>query len=77
MNAMIAQIIYEKWVANFLHPESWVDLRRTGTPVLTPNAGGTIPNAFLFTLLTKGCTTVTCRIRIRQCMHLNFGGINK
>lgn len=48
MNAMIAQIIYEKWVANFLHPESWVDLRRTGTPVLTPNAGGTIPTRFIY-----------------------------
>lgn len=48
MNAMIAQIIYEKWVANFLHPESWVDLRRTGTPVLVPNAGGTIPIRFIY-----------------------------
>ncbi|MEP7128025.1 MAG: SusD/RagB family nutrient-binding outer membrane lipoprotein, partial [Chitinophagales bacterium] len=48
MNSMIAQIIYEKWVANYLHPESWVDLRRTGTPVLTPNAGGTIPTRFIY-----------------------------
>lgn len=48
VNSMIAQIIYEKWVANFLHPESWVDLRRTGTPVLIPNAGGTIPTRFIY-----------------------------
>lgn len=48
MNAMIAQVIYEKWVANFLHPESWVDLRRTGTPALTPNAGAAIPTRFIY-----------------------------
>lgn len=48
VNAMVAQIIYEKWVANFLHPESWVDLRRTGTPVLVPNAGSAIPTRFIY-----------------------------
>lgn len=47
-NGDLNVIITEKWIANFLHPESWVDIRRTGYPVLTPNSGAAIPVRFIY-----------------------------
>jgi hypothetical protein len=44
----LEQIITEKWLANYLHFESWTDWRRTGFPVLTPNNGGEIPRRFIY-----------------------------
>jgi hypothetical protein len=45
----LEQIITEKWIANFLNPESWVDMRRTGFPVLESNVPGTpIPTRFVY-----------------------------
>jgi hypothetical protein len=41
-NDGIAQIMYEKYVHNFLFPEAWADWRRTGYPALTPNPDGVI-----------------------------------
>ena len=39
---MLAQIMYEKYVALFLQTESWTDWRRTGYPALAPNPDGVI-----------------------------------
>jgi hypothetical protein len=47
-NADLQTIITEKWIANYLHPESWVDYRRTGYPALTPNSGSEIPRRFIY-----------------------------
>lgn len=49
-NAMLKQIMYEKWVANFLNPESWVDQRRTNNILgLQANGGGAgIPTRFIY-----------------------------
>jgi len=46
----MSQIMYEKYVANYLSPESWSDWRRTGYPALTPNAGviSQIPRRFIY-----------------------------
>lgn len=41
-------IMTEKWIANFLSPESWTDVRRTGFPVLVPNSGSNIPTRFIY-----------------------------
>lgn len=47
-NTDLNTIMTEKWIANYLHPESWVDIRRTGFPVLTPNSGSAIPVRFIY-----------------------------
>lgn len=39
VDTAMSQIMYEKYVADYLHPESWTDWRRTGYPALTPNSG--------------------------------------
>ena len=39
VDTAMSQIMYEKYIADYLHPESWNDWRRTGYPALTPNAG--------------------------------------
>jgi hypothetical protein len=45
----LEQIITEKWIANYLNPESWTDMRRTGFPVLESNVPGTpIPDRFIY-----------------------------
>ncbi len=45
----LEQIMTEKWIANYLSPESWVDIRRTGFPVLVPNVvGAEIPVRFIY-----------------------------
>lgn len=36
-------IIFQKYLANYLQPESWNDWRRTGQPNLQPNAGAVSP----------------------------------
>ncbi len=38
----LQEIMREKYIANFLKFEAWVDWRRTGYPVLTP-----VPNAVI------------------------------
>lgn len=38
----LANILYEKYVHDYLHPEAWADWRRTGFPALSPNPGGVI-----------------------------------
>ncbi len=45
-DALLGEIITQKWVANFLNPETWADYRRTGYPHLTPTTGTKIPNRF-------------------------------
>lgn len=45
----LEQIMTEKWIANFLNAESWVDMRRTGFPALTSNVPGIpIPTRFVY-----------------------------
>ena len=39
-------IMTQKYIALFMEPELFNDWRRTGFPVLTPNAGSTIPRRF-------------------------------
>lgn len=48
----LEQIMDAKYVAMFLHSETWVDWRRTGLPVLTPaaNAVSEIPRRYLYTV---------------------------
>ncbi len=45
-NALLQEIITQKWVANYLNPENWADYRRTGYPVLTPTSGNELPHRF-------------------------------
>lgn len=48
---MLAQIIWEKYVATYLQTESWVDYRRLNNPLgLSPNAGvlSEIPRRFIY-----------------------------
>jgi len=47
-NSDLQTIITEKWLANWLSPESYTDMRRTGYPVLTPNSGSAIPTRFIY-----------------------------
>jgi len=47
-NSDLKTIITEKYIANFLHPETWVDFRRTGYPALVPNSGDQIPLRFVY-----------------------------
>jgi hypothetical protein len=51
-DAILAQIMDAKYVAMFLHSETWVDWRRTGYPELTPalNAVSAIPRRYLYTV---------------------------
>jgi hypothetical protein len=46
----LEKIMNQKYLALFLNPESFTDWRRTGFPVLTPNAGTSIdiPRRFLY-----------------------------
>lgn len=44
-------IMFQKYLANYLQPESWTDWRRTDKPDLTPNAGaasGQIPRRYIY-----------------------------
>jgi len=43
-------IIFQKYLANYLQPESWNDWRRTGQPNLQPNAGAVsaIPRRYIY-----------------------------
>jgi hypothetical protein len=47
---MIDQVMFQKYIAMYLNPESWTDWRRTGVPALTPNAGvlSEIPRRFIY-----------------------------
>ncbi len=45
-NALLQEIITQKWVANFLNPENWADYRRTGYPTLTPVTGSSLPERY-------------------------------
>ncbi|MEO5675329.1 MAG: SusD/RagB family nutrient-binding outer membrane lipoprotein [Chitinophagales bacterium] len=48
-NTDLQTIMTEKWIADYLSPESWTDWRRTGYPVLTPNVAGLeIPRRFIY-----------------------------
>jgi len=44
----LRDIMYEKYIALFTHPEVWSDYRRTGYPALTPTVGANIPRKFLY-----------------------------
>ncbi len=46
--ATLKQILEEKYIALYTHPESFADLRRTGFPVLTPNNGSNLPKRYLY-----------------------------
>jgi hypothetical protein len=48
---ILAQIMDAKYIAMFLHSETWVDWRRTGLPELTPaiEAVSAIPRRYLYT----------------------------
>jgi hypothetical protein len=45
---ILRDIMYEKYIALFTHPEIWSDYRRTGYPTLTPTIGASIPRKFLY-----------------------------
>ena len=45
-NALLEEIITQKWAANFLNAENWADYRRTGFPTLTPVTGNDLPHRF-------------------------------
>jgi hypothetical protein len=50
LNASLAQIGYQYWVASFLHgPEAWANFRRTGYPALVANpfTGSEVPGNFI------------------------------
>ncbi|WP_299289612.1 SusD/RagB family nutrient-binding outer membrane lipoprotein [uncultured Mucilaginibacter sp.] len=51
-NITLKDIMVQKYIANFLNPETWTDWRRTGYPQLTPNANGVlngqIPRSLLY-----------------------------
>jgi hypothetical protein len=42
----LEEILTQKYVAEYFHPEAWVDYRRTGIPNLTPVNGRGIPDRF-------------------------------
>lgn len=52
INVTLKDIMVQKYIANFLNPETWTDWRRTGYPQLTPNANsalsGQIPRSLLY-----------------------------
>jgi hypothetical protein len=48
VDAAIAQIASEEYIALFLNPEVWTLWRRTGTPVLTSVSGNSIPRRLLY-----------------------------
>ncbi len=43
-------ILFQKYLANYLQPESWTDWRRTGQPNLSPNSGAAsaIPRRYIY-----------------------------
>ncbi len=45
-NALLEEIITQKWAANFLNAENWADYRRTGFPTLTPTSGSELPHRY-------------------------------
>ncbi len=51
-NITLADIMTQKYIANFLNPEVWTDWRRTGLPALTPPPnnvlGGQLPRTLLY-----------------------------
>jgi hypothetical protein len=44
--ALLEEIMVQKYIALFLNPEAYVDWRRTGYPELTPVSGNQIPRRF-------------------------------
>ena len=44
------QIMMQKYIAMFLHPEAWSDWRRSNVPALTPVSGSFIPRRFMYPL---------------------------
>ena len=44
------QIMMQKYIAMFLHPEAWSDFRRSNVPALTPVTGSAIPRRFMYPL---------------------------
>jgi hypothetical protein len=49
VNAAIAQVASQEYIALFLNPEAWTLWRRTGIPVLTPVTGNQgVPRRFLY-----------------------------
>ncbi len=49
-NIVLNDIMTQKYIADFLDPESWTDYRRTGLPPLVPNpqGNGVIPRSLLY-----------------------------
>ncbi|HET6991884.1 MAG TPA: SusD/RagB family nutrient-binding outer membrane lipoprotein [Bacteroidia bacterium] len=47
---MLDQIMFQKYIAMYLQPESWTDWRRTDVPALIPNQGviSSIPRRFIY-----------------------------
>jgi hypothetical protein len=50
VNSAIAKVALQEWIALYLNPEAWTLWRRTGSPTLTPTAGGSlgIPRRLLY-----------------------------
>ena len=49
-NITLNDVMTQKYIADFLDPETWTDYRRTGLPALTPNpqGNGVIPRSLLY-----------------------------
>lgn len=45
-DALLEEIMMQKYIALFMNPEAFVDWRRTGYPTLTPTTGAQIPRRF-------------------------------
>ncbi|HSV10882.1 MAG TPA: SusD/RagB family nutrient-binding outer membrane lipoprotein, partial [Hanamia sp.] len=48
VDAAIAQVASQEFIALFLNPEAWTLWRRTNSPALTPTAGSAIPRRLLW-----------------------------
>ncbi len=48
VDAAIAKVASQEYIALYLNPEAWTLWRRTGSPILTPIVGSKIPRRFLY-----------------------------
>lgn len=48
INAAIAKVAEQEFIALYLNPEAWVVWRRTGSPALTPTGPGQVPRRLLY-----------------------------
>jgi hypothetical protein len=48
VDAAIAQVAYQEYLALYLNPEAWTTWRRTASPGITPTIGSAIPRRLLY-----------------------------